>query len=106
MVCRVYVKNKYADPDKNLKDAVREFRNRVGSAKIMHLLKKRDFFESKTVIRKRKKHESKRKAWEGMVEEKILNGDPLDISPGVLKRIMKRLANSKNGGDDECHKRK
>ena len=101
---KVYVKNKHADKMLNVKEAIKELRDRIGSVKLAHHLKEHEFFESKTVKRKRRKREWKRKKWEGMIEEKILNGDKLNIQPGVYKRIMKRLTSNK--GREDKHGKK
>ena len=92
---RVEVQRKYGDPMKNVKDALYELRRRVEDAGILTSLKEHEVFESKTQKKRRKKKAARAKFQREQLEARILAGEKVRASAGVVKKIMASIYKKK-----------
>lgn len=97
---RVEVKNKYNDNYRNFKEMFSEFKRRVSSAGILADLKDHQFYESKSDKARKKKKETIAKYRSEMIEEKLLAGETVNASAGLIKKI-KAKQNKKDIKDNK-----
>lgn len=92
---RVELKKKYNDPMRNFRDMLQEFRRRVNNSGIMHDVKDHEFFESKSEKKRKKRKEAEKKHLMEDLERKILGGERVKASAGLIKKIMSNLNKDK-----------
>lgn len=92
---RVELKKKYNDPHRNFKDMLQEFKRRVSNAGIMHEYKEHQFYESPSEKNRKKKKEAEKKAQMETLERKILGGERVKASAGLIKKVMSNLNKNK-----------
>lgn len=85
---RVELKKKYNDPHKNFREMHAEFKRRVSNAGILHDYKDHEYFESKSEKKRKKRSATRKKLQMEMLEEKILSGERVKASPGLVKKAM------------------
>jgi ribosomal protein S21 len=102
---RVEVKKKYHDKERNLKEALNALRTEVSDAGIAHDLKRKQFYESKSEIKRRKKREARNRVRRDALEVKVLSGERVKAPSGVVKKIMERhrAKNDKKKARDRGH---
>lgn len=92
---RVELKRKYNDPQRNFKELLREFKRRVSNAGIMHDFKEHQFYESPSEKKRKKNKEADKKRQMETLERKILGGERVKASGGLIKKVMSNLAKNK-----------
>lgn len=91
------LKNKYNDPYKNFNDMFKEFKRRVNNAGILADYRDHEFYVSEGEKRRKKKIEAKKKSQMENLERKILGGEQVKASAGLIKKVMSNL-NKKDTG--------
>jgi small subunit ribosomal protein S21 len=92
---RVELKKKYNDPHRNFKDMLQEFKRRVSNAGILHDYKEHQFYESPSEKNRKKRKEAEKKRQMETLERKILGGERVKASAGLIKKVMANLAKNK-----------
>lgn len=92
---RVELKRKYNDPERNFKDMFQEFKRRVNNAGIMADYKDHQYYESKSEKKRKKRIESEKKQQMETLERKILGGERVKASAGLIKKILTNLNKDK-----------
>lgn len=92
---RVELRRKYNDPYKNFKDLLTEFKRRVNLRGIMHDYKDHQFFESKSEKRRKLRKAAVKKFQMEAIEQKIVAGDPVNASPGMIKKVRANMQATK-----------
>jgi ribosomal protein S21 len=88
---RVELKKKYNDPQRNFKDMLQEFKRRVSNAGILHDYKEHQFFETKSEKKRKKRKEIEKKLQMEALEQKILGGEKIRASAGLIKKVMSHM---------------
>lgn len=88
---RVYLKRKFNDPWKNFKELLQEFRRRVSNAGIMHDLKERQYYESKSEKKRKKKRDSHKRQLMESLTKKILAGERVEGYGGLVKKVQSNI---------------
>ena len=94
---KVELKRKYNDKEKNFKDMFHAFKRACTDAGIAHDLKRKQFFESKSEIRRKKKRDVENKQRLERLEKKILAGERVQAPSGLVKKILERANKPKKG---------
>ncbi len=76
---------------KATKYLITEFRRRVDDAGIKHMLKEREFYESKASKRRKKDRTSKLRRQRELLEEKIAAGERVRIPSGMFKKRKNKV---------------
>lgn len=92
---RAELKKKYNDPDRNFKELHNEFQRKVRTAGIKAELKDHEFYQSKSEINRNKKRETTKRLQMESLEKKILAGEKIDATPGLVKKVMAKINNDK-----------
>ncbi len=92
---RVELKRKYSDPERNFKDMFQEFKRRVSNAGVMHDYRDHEFFIKESEKNRKKKKEAAKKNQMANLEQKILGGERVKASAGLIKKIMSNLNKDK-----------
>jgi ribosomal protein S21 len=92
---RVELKKKYNDPQRNFKDMLQEFKRRVSNAGILHEYKEHQFYESPSEKNRKRKKEADKKRQMETLERKILGGERVKASAGLIKKVMSNLTKNK-----------
>lgn len=93
---RVELKRKYNDPFKNFKDLLTEFKRRVNLRGIMHDYKDHQFFESKSEKKRKSRNAAAKKFQMEAIEKKIIAGDPVKASAGMVKKVKANMQATKD----------
>ena len=88
---RVELKRKYNDPHRNFKDMLQEFKRRVSNAGILHDYKDHQYYESKSEKKRKKRKEAEKKMQMELLEKKILGGEKVKASAGMIKKIVSQM---------------
>jgi ribosomal protein S21 len=96
---KVELKKKYNDKEKNFKDMMHAFKRACQDAGILHELKSRQFYETKSEKKRRKRRESENKIRLERLEQKILAGERVQAPSGLVKKILEKIHKPKNGKD-------
>lgn len=92
---RVQLKSKYNDRDRNFRDMLQEFKRRVSNAGIMHDYRDHEFYTSESEKKRKKKKEAAKKNQMAILEKRILGGERVQASAGLIKKIMSNLNKDK-----------
>lgn len=103
---RVELKKKYSDPHRNFKDMLQEFKRRVSNAGILHDYKAHQVYESPSEKNRKKRKEAQKKHQMETLEQKILGGEKVKASAGLIKKIMSNLAKGKQDAKKRNNYRK
>lgn len=95
---------KFHDREKNFKHMLQDFKRKVAEAGIMHEIKRKQFYESKSEIARRKRRESDNRRRIEDMENKILNGERVQAPSGFVKKVMERH-NKKSKGRNNDNKK-
>lgn len=99
---RAELKNKYSDPHKNFKDMLQDFKRKVSNAGILHDYKEHQYYESKSEKKRKKRKEAEKKLQMEILEQKILGGERVRASAGMIKKIVSNMY--KNGNKRNNYK--
>jgi ribosomal protein S21 len=88
---RVELKKKYNDPQRNFKDMLQDFKRRVSNAGILHDYKEHQFYESKSEKKRKKRKEIEKKLQMEALEQKIIGGEKIRASAGLIKKVMAHM---------------
>lgn len=92
---RVECKRKYSDPHRNFKDMIQDFKRKVSNSGILHDYKEHQYYESPSEKNRKKRKESEKKQQMEALEKKILGGETVKASAGLIKKVMSNLAKNK-----------
>lgn len=89
---RVVLKKKYNDHEKNFKEMLQEFKRKISNIGIMHDFKDHQFYESKSVRKRKTRLVSAKKSLMDTIEKKIVAGDKdIKASPGLIKKVIANM---------------
>jgi len=83
--------NSPVDRDRAFKMLLKEFNNRVNETGILHAIKEREFYQSKSEKRRKKRHESALR----IQQEKILDAIERGESPKGASKFLKKKKKSR-----------
>lgn len=92
---RVELKDKYNNPDKNYRELWKEFTRRVNSGRIMHDYKDHQHYESRSKKLRQRYRESVKHHQMEIIEQKIVAGERVNVSDGLVKKVMANLHKEK-----------
>ncbi len=92
---RVELKRKFNDPMKNFKEMLQEFKRRVSNRGIMRDLNDHKFFESKSEKKRKARNAATKKFQMEAIENKIITGEPVKASAGLVKKVMANMRDKK-----------
>jgi ribosomal protein S21 len=98
---RVELKKKYNDQKRNIEEMRREFKRRVSSAGIMHDYRDHEFFVSESEKNRKKRKETEKKHLMASLEQRVLGGENIKASAGLLKKVMANLNKVKKDGNKQ-----
>lgn len=92
---RVELKKKYNDPKKNFNDMFQEFKRRYNNSGIAADYKDHESYESKSQKRRKKRIESKKRRQMETLEQKVLGGEKVKASAGMMKKVLSNINKDK-----------
>jgi len=95
---------KFFDKEKNFKHMLQDFKRKVAEAGIMHELKRKQFYESKSEIARRKKREADNRRRLETMEEKVLSGERVQVPSGFVKKVKERQNKKARGRNNDNKK--
>lgn len=102
---KVELKKKYNDKERNFKDMFHAFKRACTDAGIAHDIKRKQFHETKSEKRRRKKREVENKMRLDRLEKKILAGERVQAPSGLVKKILERANRKPKKGRDRNKRR-
>jgi ribosomal protein S21 len=93
---RVELKKKYNDPQRNFKEMLQQFKRMVSNADVMHEYKEHQFYETKSEKKRKKRKEYEKKSQMEALEKKILSGEKIRVSSGLLKKVFSKMNKTNN----------
>jgi ribosomal protein S21 len=92
---RVESRKKYNDPDRNFRDLFQEFKRCVNNSGIMHDYREHEFYQKKSEKERKKRREVEKRNLMDSLTNKILNGERVKASGGIIKKIFSNLNKDK-----------
>lgn len=92
---RVELKRKSGDPERNFKDMLQDFKRKVNTSGILHEYKEHQTYESKSEKKRKEKMIQKKKLLMESIESKIINGDKIYASAGLVKKVKSNMLKDK-----------
>lgn len=93
---RVEVKKKYNDPRLNVREALHDLRRKINQSGLMRDFKESQVFESKSQKRRKSQNASKKSQQMETIKTKILMGETIRASTGMVKKAKAELRKEKN----------